>query len=62
MRATLISLATLATIAVAAFIRAEPALCLDCLSGFNEGWSPGGCTTGCSSRRINGRAQPEVRG
>lgn len=61
MRANLIALAVLLAIFGAAFLRAEPARCENCLHGF-ACWNDANCGQGCDCLLINGLGKAGVCG
>lgn len=61
MRANLIGLAILIAVTSAAFLRAEPARCENCLSG-QSCWTDGICGSGCDCLMINGLGHAGVCG
>lgn len=61
MKANLIALAILLAIAGAALLRAEPAVCGTCLSGF-ACWNDANCGQGCDCILINGIGHAGVCG
>lgn len=61
MRTNLIAIAILLAVAGAAMLRAEPAICNNCLSG-QSCWIDGVCGSGCSCIFVNGLGKAGVCG
>ena len=62
MRANLIALTILIVVGFAAFLRAEPAQCEDCMLSGLSCWTSTECGKGCHCIRVNGLGNAGVCG